>query len=177
MASILMACYSDVFAAGAVASGGMYKAADNPLDALFVGASGSRHSPQARGREAWECSGSARRPVPLLVIHGSDDAVAAPVNGEQAVAQFIQTNDLGDDAADNDSVRNVPTAMTPGVVPGGLRYTVRDYFYNGEHLMQYYVVEGMGHAWSGGNPAAAFSEPRGPDATTIVWRFLREHTR
>lgn len=178
MTSILMSCYSDVFAAAMVASGGMYKAADNTVDSLFVGSSGSRHSPQARGRDAWECSGSvARRPVPVLVFHGSEDNVAAPVNGEQALAQFIQTNDFGDDATDNDSVRNMPTSTSAGIAPGGLRYTVRDYVYNGKHLLQHYLVEGMGHAWSGGDGEFSFAEPDGPDATAIMWAFLQQHTR
>lgn len=177
MASILMSCYSDVFAAAAVASGGMYKAADNTLDSLFVGSSGSRHSPQTRGREAWQCSGSARRPVPVLVMHGSEDTVAAPINGEQARAQFIQTNDLGDDGSDNDSVRDAPTSTSAGIAAGGLRYSVRDYVYGGKHLLQHFLVEGMGHAWSGGDAEFSFAEPDGPDATAIMWAFFEEQRR
>jgi len=178
MASILMACYSDVFAAAAVAGGGMYKAADNPIDALSVAANGSRHSPQAQGRDAWECSGSvAPRAVPVLILHGSADNVANPVNGEQALAQFLQTNDFGDDGIDNDSVRNSPTSTSAGIAAGGLRYTVRDYVYNGNHLLEHYLVEGMGHAWPGGDPAFAFAEPNGPDATAIIWAFFEQHRR
>jgi poly(hydroxyalkanoate) depolymerase family esterase len=178
MTSILMACYSDVFAAGMVASGGMYKAADNTVDSLFVGANGSRHSPQTRGREAWQCSGSAvRRPVPVLFFHGSADNVAAPVNGEQALQQFIQTNDFGDDGADNDTVRNSPTSTSAGIAPGGLSFAVRDYVYNGQHLLEHYLVEGMAHAWSGGDPDFSFAEPDGPNATAIMWAFFKEHRR
>ena len=178
MASILMSCYSDVFAAAVVAGGGMYKAADNASDARIAAANGSHHSPQARGRDAWECSGSVSgRPVPVLVFHGSEDKVAAPVNSEQVVAQFLQTNDLGDDATDNGSVRNLATSTSAAVAPGGLRYTVRDYVYNGELLLQYYFVEGMGHAWPGGDPKFSFAEPKGPDATTLMWQFLKQHKR
>ena len=178
MASTLMSCYSDVFAAAVVASGGMYKAADNRSEARLVAANGSDYSPQERGREAWECSGSvAQRPVPVLVFHGSEDNVAAPANGEQVVAQFIETNDLGDDGVENHSVRNRATSTRADIAPGGLRYTVRSYKYHGELLLQYYFIEGMGHAWSGGDPEFAFSEPRGPDATALMWEFLKQHKR
>jgi poly(hydroxyalkanoate) depolymerase family esterase len=178
MASILMSCYSDVFAAAVVASGGMYKAADNRIDARRVGSNGSDYSPRERGREAWQCSGSAsRRLAPVLVFHGSEDNVAAPVNGEQVIEQFIETNDLGDDGEENNSVGNLATSTRAEVAPGGLRYTIRNYAHHGELLLQYYFVEGMGHAWSGGDPAFAFSEPRGPDATTLMWEFLKQHKR
>jgi poly(hydroxyalkanoate) depolymerase family esterase len=178
MASILMSCYSDVFAAAVVASGGMYKAAANRSDARLVGSNGSDYSPQERGREAWECSGAvSQRPVPVLVFHGSEDTVAAPVNGEQVVAQFVETNDLGDDGVENNSVRNLATSTRSEIAAGGLRYTVRDYAYDGELLLQYYFIEGMGHAWSGGDSAFKFSEPRGPDATTLMWQFLKQHKR
>ena len=33
------------------------------------------------------------------------------------------------------------------------------------------VVEGLGHAWSGGAPGLAYSDPRGPDAARMIWRF------
>jgi poly(3-hydroxybutyrate) depolymerase len=34
-------------------------------------------------------------------------------------------------------------------------------------------VEGLGHAWSGGAPGRAYSDPRGPDASRLVWTFAR----
>lgn len=177
MTSIMMACYSDVFAAAMVASAGMYKAATNPGEAALVGVSGSPHDPDTRGLHAWNCSGSpSPRPTPVIVFHGEDDTVVAPVNAQQAIAQFAQTNDFTDDRADNNTVRATATSVTGGIAPGGLSYTRRDYVY-GRILLQYYTVAGMGHAWSGGNPAFFGAEPDGPDETSIMWSFFTQHTR
>ena len=34
-------------------------------------------------------------------------------------------------------------------------------------------VERLGHAWSGGVADEHFSDPRGPDASTLIWRFVQ----
>ncbi|MBW8777181.1 MAG: PHB depolymerase family esterase, partial [Stenotrophomonas sp.] len=156
MTSIMLACYSDVFAAGA----------------------GSIYSPDSNGRLAWQCSGSpSPRPLPVLVFHGSADLTVNPVNGQQAVRQFLQTNDLADDGLDNDSVKYVPTSTYHGQVPGGRAYTVDTYAYGGRTLVQHYVVQGMGHAWSGSQSGLPFTDPKGPDATLITWLFLKDYQR
>jgi poly(hydroxyalkanoate) depolymerase family esterase len=180
MTSIMAACYSDVFAAGAVHSGGMYKGGvgfATSAESLLLG---SPYDPDARGRDAWQCSGSPRRLMPMLVFHGTDDIVVNPVNGDQTVQQFVQTNDLGDDGLDNDSApyraASVGRYTTP--VPGGRSYTVATYMNSaGVTVAQKYTVEGMNHAWSGGPPLWPFSDELGPDATGISWAFFKNYQR
>lgn len=177
MTSIMLACYSDVFAAGAVHSGGMYKAAISFVGGVFRLSSGSVFSPDARGKDAWQCSGSpSPRQVPVLVFHGSADSLVNPVNGEQTVQQFLQTNDFGDDGLDNDSVGNAVTSTSTAQVPGGRSYTVNTYAYGGTELVQHYVVDGLDHAWSGGD-ATYGADPAGPDASLIMWVFFKDKHR
>ncbi|WP_343650316.1 PHB depolymerase family esterase [Stenotrophomonas sp.] len=178
MTSIMLACYSDVFAAGAVHAGGMYKGATTVSGSAYALLAGSVYSPDSNGRLAWQCSGSpSPRPLPVLVFHGSADTTVNPVNGQQAVRQFLQTNDLADDGLDNDSVGTTPTSVFNGQVPGGHAYTVYSYQYGGRTLVQHYVVQGMGHAWSGSTSGLPFTDPQGPDATLITWLFLRDQQR
>ncbi|MNM98480.1 Esterase PHB depolymerase [compost metagenome] len=178
MTSIMLACYSDVFAAGAVHSGGMYKGATTVSGSAYALLAGSIYSPDSNGRLAWQCSGSpSPRPLPVLVFHGSADATVNPVNGQQAVRQFLQTNDLADDGFDNDSVKYVPTSTVNAQVPGGRSYTIDNYTYGGKTLVQHYVVHGMGHAWSGSDSGLPFTDPKGPDATLITWLFLKDYQR
>lgn len=92
MTSIMAACYSDVFAAGAVHSGGMYKGGVGPVTSAESLLLGSPFDPDVRGRDAWKCSGSPRRLMPMLVVHGTSDIVVNPVNGDQTVQQFVQTD-------------------------------------------------------------------------------------
>lgn len=169
MAGTMLSCYSDVFAAGMVASGGMYEAAGDVFSGALAALYGSSRDPRISGEDAYRCSGSVHpRAVPVLVFHGSEDAIVAPLNAQQIVDQFAQTNDLGDDGIDNDSVTNAPLSTQTITVAGGLSWTRRDYRY-----VQSCIVNGMGHAWSGGDPQFPYAEPRGPDETAIMWDFLR----
>lgn len=178
MTSIMLACYSDVFAAGAVHAGGMYKAATTVSGSAYALLFGSIYSPESNGKLAWQCAGSpSPRPTPVAVFHGTADTTVNPVNGEQAVRQFLQTNDLADDRSDNNSVRYTATSTSNNQVPGGRSYTVRDYRYGNRLLARYYTINGMGHAWSGGDGAYPFTDPQGPDASTLTWVFLKQFTR
>lgn len=178
MTATMLACYSDVFAAGAIHAGGMYKAATTLSGSAYALLNGSIYSPDARGRDAWNCAGSpSPRPLPVLVFHGSEDATVNPVNGRQAVRQFLQTNDLADDRRDNDSVGPSATSTLTAQIPGGRSYTVDTWTYGGQVVAQHYLVHGMGHAWSGGNGALPFTDPGGPDATILSWLFFRDRTR
>ncbi|PTL83698.1 PHB depolymerase family esterase [Vitiosangium sp. GDMCC 1.1324] len=177
MSSILLACYSDVFAAGMVGAGAMYKAATTASGSAFAMVFGSIYNPDDRGRDAWACSGKPRWQVPVLVLHGTEDDVVNPINGEQVVQQFLQTNDYGDDGTNNNSVPYASTRVWYGSVPGGRSYTVKDYVYGGRLLVQKYEMQGMGHAWPGGDPSYLFADPSGPDATTLMWDFFKQHTR
>jgi poly(3-hydroxybutyrate) depolymerase len=177
MTSILMACYSDVFTAGMVGAGAMYKAATTAAGSAYAMSFGSIYSPDDRGYDAWACSGKPRRKVPVLVVHGTSDSVVNPINGEQTVRQFLQTNDYADDGADNGSVSSQATRVWSATSPGGRDYTVRDYVSAGVLLVEQYEIQGMDHAWPGGDAAFPFADPSGPDGTAIMWDFFKQHVR
>jgi len=176
MTSILLACYSDVFAAGMIASGGMYEAASDVATGLNAALHGSDADPAAAGRDAYRCSGAVHpRLVPMLVFHGSDDPFVAARNGRQAVDQFLVTNDLGDDGAENHSI--VELSHHSSAVEGGHAYSWTDYGIGKKVVIRHYVVDGMGHSWSGGDATFSWADAKGPDETTILWEFLRRYTR
>lgn len=39
-------------------------------------------------------------------------------------------------------------------------------------MLELITVDGLGHAWSGGSKGIAYSDPKGPRATTAMWSFL-----
>ena len=178
MAGILLACYPDVFAAGVIASAGMYKAGVGLGEGMAVMKSGSPHDPNVRGKEAWECGGSrVARLVPVLVIDGDADQVVAAINAQQTVAQIAQLNDYADDGKDNDSVSATFAAGVRARGAGGLEYTCRDARKGTAVVLRHCTVHGLGHAWSGGDAAYPYAEPKGPDATALMWSFLEQHVR
>jgi poly(3-hydroxybutyrate) depolymerase len=59
------------------------------------------------------------------------------------------------------------------VQAGGLRAT-RDVYGSSLEL---WMVDGLGHAWSGGFAEGTYTDPRGPDATHAMLRFFLAHKR
>jgi poly(3-hydroxybutyrate) depolymerase len=44
-------------------------------------------------------------------------------------------------------------------------------------LLRVTRIAGLGHAWSGGDPAFAFNAKAGPDASRMVLDFFGKHRR
>ncbi len=181
MVAILAACNADSFAAAAIHSGGMYKAASNLFDSIPAMSKGSTVDPDQSGVEAWRCSLMPRAAMPVLVVHGSADPTVNPVNGAQAAQQFVQFNDMTDDSLDNNSVAYVPTSVLqmPPAVFNGYPYTVTNYHdVTGKLLVRHVLVTGLDHHWSGGAATSGRSaEPYGPDATEMVWGFFKDRSK
>lgn len=96
----------------------------------------------------------------LLVIHGSADSVVAPSNGAEAAHHWaIQAG-------------AIPGA--PRTVQRGARYatTITDYRCRGRLVASLCEVDGLGHAWSGGAAGHGYSDPKGPDASRMIWAFV-----
>jgi poly(3-hydroxybutyrate) depolymerase len=59
---------------------------------------------------------------------------------------------------------------------GTLTYTVARYSDgHGGDLLEYWVVHGMAHAWSGGCSCEPYSDPSGPDETLAMYDFFMSH--
>jgi poly(3-hydroxybutyrate) depolymerase len=101
------------------------------------------------------------------VIHGSGDDTVNPVNADQVVEQFMAMSRLadGESAAFTEFTRSES---------GGDRYPyeVHDYRRGDMLLLRKVLVEGLGHSWSGGNGEHAFNDPKGPDASRMIWEFF-----
>jgi poly(hydroxyalkanoate) depolymerase family esterase len=98
---------------------------------------------------------------PLLVLHGSADAVVSTRNAAAAA-------ELWAEAAGARCGR-------PREVRRGQRHAmqVTDYKCGRRTVATLCEVQGLGHAWSGGDARQRFSDPGGPDASRLVWRFVR----
>jgi poly(3-hydroxybutyrate) depolymerase len=98
----------------------------------------------------------------LLVIQGSGDPIVAPSNASQAAQLW----------ADCENAR----AGQPRTVQRGKRYpaTVTDYRNRGRLVATLCLINGLGHAWSGGAPGLPYSDPKGPDASRMAWSFMQK---
>jgi poly(hydroxyalkanoate) depolymerase family esterase len=169
MASVMAATYPDYFAAIGINSGCEYAAT-----ATCAGYQSA--DPNLAGQQAYREMGPRARPMPFVAFQGDADKTVPPKNGDQLVQQWLLTNDLADDGAANASVSSRSAKTSMGFTPGRDLYTVSSYNdgQSGE-LAQYWLIRGMGHAWSGGDPSQQFSDPSGPDATSTMYGFFMNH--
>jgi len=177
MSAIVVACYPEVFAAAAVASGTMVRSADSLLGAGRTMTSGKTADAGHLAAAAWSCGGKRRLPVPVAVWHGTADKVVVPVNGENVLRQFAHLNDWADDGQANGSTGAANPQTRTERVPGGHAYMVATYLHRGKPLLEYTQVQAMSHAWSGGKDDLPFSDGKGPDASAAIWQFFRQHSR
>jgi poly(hydroxyalkanoate) depolymerase family esterase len=175
MAVILGATYPDIFAAIGVHSGSEYKAATTANQISTVSSRGGP-DPVQQGLAAYRAMGRAARVVPTIVFQGTSDLVARAINGDQVIQQWMQTDYLASKHTYHDSF-NRPSSITYGRVPGGYPYTV--YRWNNNHgneIQEYWKVNGMGHAWSGGSIGGSYTDPLGPDASLAMYNFFIRHS-
>jgi len=141
MATIVAVCYPDIFAAVGSHSGLEYRAADSVNSAYSAMASGGP-DPDVTAEAAYMeilRAGTQRSSLPAIVFHGTGDEIVNIVNGNQTAEQFVILNEaLG---------RILERTESEGFE--GKPYTVISYAREGETMVEYWTVEGLGHAWSG----------------------------
>jgi poly(hydroxyalkanoate) depolymerase family esterase len=171
MATILAACYPDLFAAVAVHSGLAYGSATDIRSAFKVMARGGGDA-TARGHAAHSAMGEHSRPVPSIVIHGGADRIVAPANAIQVLRQSMTANHLAaPQICDHDVAR--PTSSWRGRVDGGHTYTRSRWIDKTGTLMHELLeIDGLGHAWSGGAVGGSYADPRGPSASEAICTFF-----
>lgn len=177
MSVIMGATYPDIFAAISVGAGLEYKAATSVTGAYTAMSSGGPN-PIQQGDLAYSAMGEHKRVVPVILFHGTADYTVAPINAHQILSQWAQTNDRASDGLDNNNIDDTADQTLPGTVSGGRSYT--QYIYKdtaGKTVMEKYMIEGMGHAWSGGSTSGSYTDPKGPNATKLSWNFFKNHPK
>jgi poly(hydroxyalkanoate) depolymerase family esterase len=175
MAAILALNHPGLIAAVALHSGPVFGAGHGPMAALHV----MRHGAAAQADAA--ILGLLQRraaapmppmpPMPALLIQGEEDPVVHPVNQQQLARQWLRLNGLPAGPATR-------VALKPAG-RGGSRnaHAIHDYLVGRKVVLRVARIAGLGHAWSGGDPALAFNAKAGPDASRMVLDFFGRHRR
>lgn len=164
MAAILANTHPDLYAAIGVHSGlPIGLASDVPSAFAAMRSGGSRRSATAPNR--------ASRPVPAIVFHGDKDTTVHPSNGHGVIAQSLAHDGVDAAAAKGAHVER-------GTAAGGRRYTRTVHkSADGSIAAEHWIIEGAGHAWSGGDAAGSYTDPNGPDASAQMLRFFSARAR
>lgn len=152
MAAVMGEAYPEVFAAIGVHSGIPTGTANDVLSA-FAAMRGDGGA-GATGRT----QGATARPR-MIIFHGSADKTVHPRNADHIFAQAVGGIAAG--------------AATEQGTQGGRSYarktvTAQD----GTQTAALWLIDGAGHAWSGGNPGGSYADARGPDASAQMVRFF-----
>ncbi|UOY92743.1 PHB depolymerase family esterase [Ectobacillus sp. JY-23] len=167
MSVILGVAYADVFTAIAVCSGLEYKAAPSILHAYSAMRRGGP-LPAQQGDLAYAAMGM-KKVIPVIVFHGMADRTVHPCNGHQVAMQWVRTN------SNHSKYRMLPPEVTVYPIEGRHHYNHTIYRDStGRSIVEEYMVENMGHVWSGGNKMESFTDEQGPDATQIIWEFFKK---
>lgn len=163
MALILGATYPDVFAGVGVHSGPAYRSAGSGAIALAA-MSGRTPLPDLAGDP-----GQGALP-PTIVFQGTGDFTVRAGNGSRIAEQWLECRAANTGPSDPDRITRSRVSRP---TTGRRTSTVtRWYSARGRTCLETWLVNGLGHAWSGGLAKGSFSDPLGPRATTNMWRFL-----
>ncbi|WCR10316.1 PHB depolymerase family esterase [Paracoccus stylophorae] len=155
MAVILGETYDDVFAAVGAHSG-LPRGAAKDVPSAFAAMAGNALDAHDLPAKA----GSVRS----IVFHGSADSTVHPSNGAAIARRAL--------AGTAESVQTTAKGET-----GGRRFTrVVSSDADGAARVEHWVIEGQGHAWSGGQAAGSYTDPAGPDASAEMIRFFFDNT-
>jgi poly(hydroxyalkanoate) depolymerase family esterase len=149
MADVLATTYSDVFSAAGIHSGLPHGSASDVVSAFAaMKGNGKVASPNRETR----CR--------TIIFHGAADATVHLSNGERLFdrSRGATSQELTIETTINGK-RVTRTLLGPATGPT---------------TAEYWVVEGGGHAWSGGDGTGSFTDASGPDASREMIRFFLE---
>lgn len=178
MAVVLAATYPELFAAVGVHSAPPYRSAAGPANALAA----------MQGRVVQppvEATAVDAMP-PMIIFHGTLDSTVRSVNAQRIAEQWLA---YYDHAANLPAFSRTTAAVSPIGAPRKTRtgpasptsarsrrgFAVSRWHTGGKKMLELWVVDGLGHAWSGGSPKGSYSDSRGPRATTEMWKFFSAH--
>ncbi len=157
MAVIMGQTYPDIFAGVGVHSGLPFGAAQDVPSAFATMAGTVGASPPRPGD---------RRATPTIIFQGTTDHTVNPANADRIAQDVLAAGPeltLFDKTSSESNGRKYVRETT----------TTSD----GVALLEYWKIDGLGHAWSGGNPAGSYTDPAGPDASAEMVRFFLQLAR
>ncbi len=157
-AAIMGAVYPDVYAAAGVHSGLPVGAAKDLPSAFAAMRQGARGDARPGRDTAF---------VPTIVFHGAQDTTVHPSNGHHVIEQSLSGRSA-----------DLRTQSHNGRTAAGRSYSRTCHLdADGRAVVEIWLVDGVGHAWSGGHGAGSYTDPDGPPASREMVRFFMQHRR
>lgn len=107
--------------------------------------------------------------MPTILVQGSADTVVRPVNQDQLARQAMRYNGVAEGS--RIVVEHVPARR------GFKEMAIRDVYQAGVLVLRVAQVQGLAHAWSGGDARLAYNAAGGPSASKMMLDFFARHRR
>lgn len=157
MAAVLSKTHPELFSAVGIHSGLPFGSANDVVSAFAAMRGQHPAHPAPEGRDS-----HAPR---TIVFHGTADATVAIANAER----IVRNGSLGSD--DRQRYRK-------HLIEGGRACTRTNVQSpEGATALEYWRIDGAGHAWSGGDPAGSYTDATGPNASAEMVRFFLDDAR
>jgi poly(hydroxyalkanoate) depolymerase family esterase len=167
MALVLAATYPDLYAAVGVHSAPVYRSASTGKDALNAMAGRTVVPPPPVRGAGWQGM------PPTILFYGSIDNAVRERNGQRAAEQWLAFHQAGTASLPRHPDRITRHNTRAGRSADARRYTIsRWYTARGHKVLEYWHINGLSHAWSGGVRGGSHTDHRGPRASTAMWNFF-----
>ena len=158
MAAVMSATYPELYAATGIHSGLAYGSATDVASA-FAAMRGATGPAVAASRRVRFKRANGR--VRTIVFHGASDQRVHPSNGETILAESrAGLSGPAQETQQDGSAGGRSYTRTVIADAGGVPH------------VEYWAIEGLGHAWSGGSPEGSYTDQHGPDASREMLRFF-----
>ena len=155
MAAVMGETYPDLYAAVGIHSGLAYGSANDVVSAFAAMRGDVVFSPAKRRPEV-----EAGARVRTIVFQGSADQMVHPSNAARiaGAASGHAGSGAPEQRAGSAGGRNYRRMVVAGS--------------DGAPVVECWLVDGAGHAWTGGHPSGSYTDPKGPDASREMARFF-----
>ncbi len=132
MAAVMLACYPELFAGGAIIAGLPFGVADSLPTALSAMYGGLTHSAPELGRRVLAAAPSAAKLPRISIWHGDGDATVSLANADQSTRQWVAAHGLNQtpDRVETQGPRTRSQWISP---------------HDGTVLVETNVIHGLGH--------------------------------
>ena len=156
MAAVMGETYPDLYAGVGIHSGLAYGSANDVMSAFAAMRGDTSIELRANG----SASSRAEQRARTIVFQGSADRIVHPSNAHRIIAQAAA--DVPSHHSRRERVFTNGRSCTRTIVAHA----------DGTSVLEYWLIEGAGHAWSGGHPSGSHTDANGPDASTEMVRFF-----
>jgi poly(hydroxyalkanoate) depolymerase family esterase len=170
LAGLLAFHYPEQFAAVAMHSGLPPLASPTIASAVVAMKRGVRVDREALAQTYWAKHSIA--PPPLIVLHGDEDTRVHERNGTALVKTWEA---LFEKAPGAPALRREAKIVEATEASRG--YAQTDFEQDGHVVVRGLRIQGLAHAWSGGDAEFPFNDGKDPSASEMVWKFFETQVR